>query len=247
MDKFYHERYRKAIKSWFFRIDETAGTHLQQRYDEWLKIMDAAIGKRNKSNGIKRVIIPAGLPSCTEYLVKKNDFEKWLATEELYAPRPDYRLYRKPDALAEYNFGLSYYFMKKSEIKSRLRQINEILNTPPEDRFAPTKDPYAGIHIPFSPETQTARMLIDAMLNENAKRIRHKIAVYDEIIAMVAIKTLGLDAKPVLEKALFEKYVFDSDPELDKMVEYALKNLEKEWCDKREILWTDKKVNPDGY
>lgn len=241
MDEFYSKPNQKKIKSWLMKIDLEAGTQLETRYQEWLKIMDAVYGGVTTPG---RRTVPAGISDCISYLVKKNDIDKWVAAEELFVPRPDYRMYRKKAPLAEYNCGLSYYFRHKSEVKSRIRQIRLILDTPPEDRFAPTRDPYEGAPTPFSPENQTAKMVEDAMLNENAKRLQHKVYLYDGIIAMIAIKTLGLEAEPVIDKAIFEQYREDLDPEVEKMVEYALKQLEMEWCKKHKVKWTDEKPDP---
>jgi hypothetical protein len=235
MEYFYWPANRERIASIFGRLDIATGTNLATRYREWLEIMDATHASYRRE-------VPKGISDCVSYLVKKSDVERWLETEDLYAERPDYKLYRSQEDLAEYNCGIAYYFTRRSEVKSIIRRSDKILNTAPEDRFAGTKNPYEHLHIEFSPERQTARMVVDAKLPQNTEMLRHKMSIYDRIIVSVAIQTLGMEAMPVLDEVLFEKY--DSKGNLQdvkKLVENALKHLEHEQCQRRGIEWTDKR------
>lgn len=238
MDEYFNRKYRARITGVFARLDEAVGTDFVKRYNEWLSIMEAAQVNYRKE-------IPAGISDCVSYLVKKSDIEKWIATEDLYAERPDYRFYYKKEDLAEYNCGLAYYFTHKNEVISRIRKSEEFLNMDPADKYAPTKNPYENIHIPFSPELQTARMIVDAKLPVNTAMLRHKAIVYDKISVCVSIQTLGIEAIPVIDDRIFDEQQGKAElTEQIKLVESALKKIEIEQCRRRGIEWTDKKPEP---
>lgn len=232
---FYRLTNRDKIANIFNRLDVATGTELARRYREWLSIMDAAhVSSRRE--------IPAGISDCVSYLVKKSDMEQWIDTEELYAERPDHKLYISKEDLAEYNCGIAYYFKHRGEVKSIVRRSERIIETDPADRFAGTKNPYEHGHTEFSPERQTARMVVDAMLPQNTERLKHKMSVYDRIIVNVAIQTLSMEAIPVLDEVLFDQYNGKNDQtETKKIVESALKRIEHEQCMRRGIEWTDKR------
>lgn len=232
MEEFFHRANRNKIKSLFMRLDNATGTELTKRYTEWLSIMDAAQVSYRKD-------IPAGINDCVSYLVKKSDIEEWIETEDLYAPRPYRQLCRTNEDLADYDCGIAYYFKYRIEVKSRIRKIQEHLDTDPGDRYAGTKNPYEDIHIPFSPELQTARMVIDAKLPVTLDKLRHKMNVYDRIITCVAIQTLGLESAPVLDEFLFDQLKGKDLSQVKRIIEGALKKLEHEQCTRRGIEWKE--------
>lgn len=238
MEDFFDKKRRASIKRQFSKLDIAVGTNLSKRYEEWLSIMDAAHANYRRE-------APEGLSDCVSYLIKKSDIEKWIATEDLYSVRPDYRYYYRKEALAEYDCGIAYYFTHRFEFKSNIIRCENILAIDPADRFAGTKNSYEDIHIPFSPELQTARMVVDAKLPHNTERLRHKAVVYDKIICYVAIQTLGLEAMPLINEVIFDKRSKYGDlTEVKKVVESALKKIEIEQCKRKGIEWTDKKPDP---
>lgn len=239
MDDFFRSTNRDKISKIFTKLDNETGTELAKRYEQWLAIMDATHSNSRRD-------IPEGISDCVSYLVRKSDLERWIDTENLYAERPDHRDYRdgNAEALADYDCSVSYYFGHRDEFKHRIIQIQRILDTDPADRYAGRKNPYDDVHIEFTPEKQTARMVVDAMLPQTLKKLKHKAIVYDRIITSVAVSTVGLDSIPVLNQFLFGQYNFKSNTkDTQTRIDNVLKELEREQCSRRHITWTDQKRN----
>lgn len=233
MIEFYGKTARKEILNWFKELDEEIGTSLASRYEKWLSIMDAT-----KVNYRREV--PTGIPDCEHFLVDNRDYESWM-NEDLYSTPPYNTLYLSRMALAEYDCGIAYYFNHRREFNDRLRKIEEDDAIDPADRYAGKKNPYNDIHIPFSSENQTAQMITDAKFINTAKKLRHKQILYDRIIVYVAVRTLGVKAKPVIDSVIYQssKY-YEGLDELKDLVTTELKKLEVEYCKREGLDWTDK-------
>lgn len=232
MDEFLRKPNRSKLDLIFKELDKATGTKLAKRYQEWLGIMDAAHVSYRRE-------IPAGISDCVNFLVKREDIEEWLDAEDLYSPAPPNRYIIHNEDLADYDCGIAYFFQHKNEVKSRIKRLENILNTDPGDRYAGSKNPYDDVHIEFSPERQTARMVVDAKLPVTLEKLRHKRIVYNRIITYVTVQSLGLDAMKVLDEFLFDTQCGKDISQIKKIVEGKLKWLEHEQCSRRGIEWKE--------
>lgn len=250
MEETLHKKKRSLIKLWLHELDLVINTNLMERYEEWLTIMDSTHHNYRRP-------IPPGLADFGDYLCKKSDIEKWIATEDLVsidkdrydedqklvAVRPDYKYYAKSSDWADYDCSISYYFRHKKTVNSIILRSLNVLATDPADRYAGHKNPYDHIRIEFTPEHQTAGMVADALLFQNTERLKHKANVYDRIIVSIAIKVLQLEAKPIIDELLLDttpkSLTVERREELKSAVEKVLKEMEKRQCEARGIEWTD--------
>ena len=202
MDQFLRKNNRSRINSVFQKLDYATGTQLSIRYGEWLRIMEACkVDYRHP--------IPAGISGCLDFLIKKEDREMWIQTENLVAPTPEIHNWKYEDYVA-YDCGISYYFRNKDEVKSIIAGIEMQLRV-----FSLSRSPW----------TDEEKKLYETLI-----RLKNKTTVYDRIITCIAIHTMGMDAIPMLDGFLFYNKIRKDTSEAEKSVYEELIKLENDQC-----------------
>jgi hypothetical protein len=233
-DEFYHLNRRSGIRLWLLSLEDLCGLPLVQRYEQWLKISEAA---GMKGDGGHRFDLPAGVSGAKDFIIKQSDIDRFLKEMDLYAPRPDYRRYAGRRDLTFYDCGVAYYLTHRNEVNSMIKRIKMQLDMDPTDRYTPDND----VHTEFDTSKVTEQMLQIAYLDKTHKKLIHKRHDYDQVVIAIAIKTLGLAAIPVIDNLVFGQYISDYNTDNEQQVREALEALEYQQCSERGEAWSNQR------
>jgi len=229
VNPWFNPRNREHIRLWISTLNKHTALPLDARYNIWLN----SVAMDDKGR-----LMP-GLTDAPEFLVKDEDLTKWVKDVDLYAPRPELKRYYSKADLAEYDFSVSYYFLHRAEVHSRVRRMRSIDQMDPTDRPTREKNPGEG-HVDFIPEMTTRRMVTDAVFLRNLRYLQHKITAYESIIIGTAIRELGLDAEAVIDWFLCRESRWSdkiaSEADKDRVTQ-ALEELEYAYCESHGVAW----------
>lgn len=236
-DPFFHYNYRNLIRMWLLSLEDRCDLPLVERYEQWLKLSDMT----RRTNGVSnRNSLPAGISEAKDFIVKQTDIDKFVRDMDLYAPRPDYRPYIGRKNLTLYDCGVAYYLTHRSEVYSIIKRIKFQLDKDPTDRYTPEPNPGMG-HVDYDSSKSTDQMLTIAFLDKTHNKLIKKRHDYDEVVIAIAIKTLGLAARPLLDTAIFGQYTSNYSTEDEQKVREALEALEYNQCEERGETWSNQR------
>lgn len=236
-DPFSYTKYRKSVRYWLLTLEDICGLPLTERYDQWLALCEmTGEGKRRSSGGV----LPAGISSAKDFIIKQSDIDEILRDVDLYAPRPDYRTYISRKDLTLYDCGVAYYLSNRPEVNSKIRRIKFQLDRDPSDRYTPEPNPGAS-HVDYDSSKSTDQMLTIAFLDKTYNKLVQKKFDYDRVVVAVAIKTLGIAAQPIIDARICGQYIANYKAEDEQKVREALEQLEYQQCEARGEVWSNQK------